>query len=216
VDVRLASARPTDLKITRTIDGEYPPLLPEADAIYKQRQENDRKGIGFANTGAHCLPPGVPSMWTGPMMIGILQTPRQVTIMHEEQHVHRQIFLDREHDPEPLVNFLGESVGKWEGDTLVVDTIGRNDKTTIDMLGMPHSDQIHIVERIRRLSREVLEDVITVEDPKAFTRPWTMRRTYRLQPPGTRAQEYICLDGQRNTPDPVTGRPTFPGAGPSP
>ena len=206
----VASARPTEEKVTRTITGEYPPLLPWADAIYRKRQDDDRKGLGFAAPDAYCLPSGMPMMMTNAgFPIQIIQSPGQVTMLHELQHLHRQIYIDQPQETDPDPTFMGHSVGRWRGDTLVVDTVGRNDKTTLDMLGMPHTDKLHVVERIRRLSHDTLEDVITIDDPGAFSRPWDLRRTFKLQPKGVYPLEYVCLDGQRNTPD-EQGRPTFP------
>ena len=213
VDGYVASANPTEKKVMKTMEGQDLPLQAWSEKIYKQRQDDDRAGRGFANTNAFCLPGGMPQMMIGAAFpIQIMQTPGLIATLHEEQHVHRQIFLNQPHDPDPNPGYLGDSVGHWEGDTLVVDTIGRNDKTTLDMLGLPHSDALHIVEHIRRLSRDKLENVITIDDPKTFTRPFNIRRTYSLQPPDVHPLEYFCLDGQRNTPDPATGNPTFPGA----
>ena len=210
----IASANPTEKKIMKTIEGEDIPFQPWSKAIYDKRLDDDRAGRGFANTPAYCLPGGMPQMMTSPWLWALFQTPGQITTIHEEMHLFRQIFLNKPHDPDPNPGYMGDSVGHWEGDTLVVDTVGRNDKTTIDMLGLPHTDALHVVERMRRLSHEQLEIVFTVDDSKAFTRPWRFRKTYRLQDPDTHVSEYICADGQRNQPDPVTGRPTFPGAGP--
>jgi len=207
----VSSERPTDEKITHTMEGEYPPLQPWADELYKKRQDDDRRGIAFQNTSAHCLPGGMPQMMISvPFPIQILQTPGLVTTLHEEFNVFRLIHLDQEHPDDLDPTYLGHSVGRWEGDTLVVDTVGRNDRTTIDMLGMPHSDQIRVVERIRLLNPDQLENVITVDDPVAFTRPWSMRRTYRRAPAGVYPAEYICLDGQLNQPT-ESGEATFPG-----
>ena len=213
VDDYVVSARPTAEKIIHPLDGGDVPLQPWALAVYKDRLSKDKTGDAFINTAAFCLPLGMPSMMLGAFYpIEILQTPGQVTTLHEEGHVHRQIFLNRRHDPDPDPGYLGESIGHWEGDTLVVDTIGLNGKTTLDIVGMPHSDQLHIVERIRRISHDKLENVMTFDDPKTFTRPWRYRRTYTLQAADMHPAEYFCQDGQINTPDPLTGRPTFPGA----
>jgi hypothetical protein len=216
VEGYIPSARPTQEKMMKPLDGGPVPLQPWAEKIYRERLSKDKTADAFMNSAAYCLPLGMPSMMLGATYpFSILQTPGQVTTVHEEGHVHRQIFLNRAHDPDPDPGYLGESVGRWEGDTLVVDTIGLNDKTSLDLLGIPHSDALHVVERIRRIAPDRLENVMTFEDPKAFTRPWRFRRTYALQKPGVHPAEYFCQDGQMNTPDPVTGRPTYPtGAAP--
>ena len=93
--------------------------------------------------------------------------------------------------------YMGDSVGHWEGDTLVVDTIGFNDKTTLDMGGMPHSDAMHVIERIRRIDDNTLEDLITVDDPKTFTKPWTQRMRYKTS--NDVIQEDFC-DNNKDAP----------------
>ena len=94
--------------------------------------------------------------------------------------------------------YYGDSVGHWEGDTLVIDTIGLTKKNTLDMLGMPTSDQMHVVERIKRPTKDKLDILITIDDPGVFTKPWTVHKTYSLQPRDIEIIEYICLDGNRN------------------
>jgi hypothetical protein len=210
----VGSARPTEEKIIKTVEGEYPPLQPWSDKIYKDRQDADRKGVPFAATDAYCLPSGMPQMMiSAPYPIQVLQTPGQVTMLFELGHLHRQIFINAEQPKDPDPTYMGHSTGKWRGDTLIVDTIGRNTKTTIDMLGMPHSDKLHLIERLRLVNPNLLADVITVDDPGAYTKQWAMRRTYTRQPKGEYPGEYICLDGQRNTPD-ANGQATFPKFGP--
>ena len=92
---------------------------------------------------------------------------------------------------------MGHSTARWDGDTLVADTIGRNDKTTLDMTGMPHSESLHVIERIRRLDDKTLENLITIDDPKTYTRPWTARMTYRAV--NGRLQEFFC-ENNRDAP----------------
>jgi hypothetical protein len=144
-----------------------------------------------------------------PAAIQILQTPGQITFFHELGRQVRVVHMDRGHDPDPDPSYFGDDVGHWEGDTLVVDTTGLTDKTTIDMMGAPHSDQLHIVEHIRLLNPNKLEDRITLEDPKAFTHAFDLLRTYTRQPKGTEVLEYICADGNENTPD-ANGVASFP------
>jgi hypothetical protein len=86
---------------------------------------------------------------------------------------------------------MGDSIGRWEGDTLIVDTIGFNDKTWLDRVGHPHSEALHLVERIRRVDRDTLVDDLTIDDPKAYTKPWTGQTTRTLKP-GWNIMEYIC------------------------
>ena len=115
----------------------------------------------------------------------------------------RQIHTDgRDHPKDLLPTWLGDSIGKWDGDTLVVDTVGFNDKTWIDNTGLPHSDALHLVERLRRVSHDVLQLDITVDDPKAYTKPWSVQRVFDLKP-DWEIGELICEDNNPylSTPD---------------
>src|SRR2546427_429563 len=110
----------------------------------------------------------------------IIQLSNEVIMMFEYARLVRHIYTDgRPHDKfldPPL--WMGDSIGKWEGDTLVVDVIGFNDKTWLDRIGHPHSDALHVVERIRRVDHGTLEDDITIDDPKAYKKPWTIQSTF--------------------------------------
>ena len=138
-------------------------------------------------------------MRTAAYPIQILQTPGQVTMLHEEMTVYRHIQLGGVHPEDPDPSYMGDSIGHWEGDTLVVDTVGLKTITTLDPVGLPHTEQLHVVERIRRTGPKQIENVLTLDDPGAFTRPWSLRLTYALQPPQRKLAEYIC-ENQRNAP----------------
>jgi hypothetical protein len=126
-----------------------------------------------------------------------------VNILFEEFTTFRTIYMDRPHQEDPDPSFFGDSVGRWEGDTLVIDTIGLTTQTVVDNAGVPHSEQLHVVERLRRTGPDSLELVSTMDDPKAFTRPWSLRMEYVSVPDG-RLREYYC-ENERNAPD-ETGR----------
>ena len=184
-------------RIIRTVEGEIPPMQPWAAQLYEARIQAEERGVPVASLSANCVPTGVPHMMIGaPYPIQILQTPGQVTMLFEEMHAFRVIYMDQAHPAEMEPSFLGHSVGRWEGDTLVIDSRGFNDKTTLDLLGMPHTEQLRVVERLRMTGPDTMEDVITIEDPGAFTRPWTMRTTYQ-RIPGGRVGEYMC-ENNRN------------------
>ena len=163
------------------------PLQPWAAEVYKQRRDNLSKD----DPEGHCLPAGVPRI--SPFLQKFVQTPSLLVILDEGNiHSYRQVFLDgRPHldDTGPL--WMGDSIGKWEGDTLVVDTIHFNDKTWLNGQGLPHSDELHVVERYRRPDLGHLQVEITMEDPKAFSKPYTFTRTYSLRPTWE-IQEYVC------------------------
>jgi hypothetical protein len=150
-----------------------------------------------------CVPDGVPRILATPYPFQILESPGFVTIVYEQNHVFRTIPLDRPvPKDEELVAYpyySGNSFGHWEGDTLVVVTKGFNEKTFIDASGVPHSDQLHVTERIRKLNGgKVLEDVATVEDPVMFTRPWSARFVYDVHPEVRIDTSYICGEKHRD------------------
>ena len=141
-----------------------------------------------------CLPPGVPRIYIQPFLFEIVQTPGRVLELFEFDHHIRQIFIDgRGHPKDPDLTWLGNSIGRYEGDTLVIDTVGLNDKTWIDRGGLPHSDQLHVIERIRRPSPEALEIKFTIDDPKAYTESWSGYRNFKLRPTWN-IEEFICAD----------------------
>jgi hypothetical protein len=141
-----------------------------------------------------CYPPGVPRIMLIPFPMRIIQIPGQVILLFEYDHFVRHIFTNRRQHPKDLnPTWMGDSIGWWEGDTLVVDTVGFNDKTWLDQVGHPHTDALHVVERIRRVDHTTLVDDITIDDPKAYTRPWTGRRIFKMRP-GWHLMEYICED----------------------
>jgi hypothetical protein len=141
-----------------------------------------------------CTPPGLPRVYLHPFPLQIVQTPSEVLVLFEYDSIRHQIFTDgRPHDTTLGPLWMGDSIGHWEGDTLVADTINFNDKTWLDRIGHPHSAALHVVERIRRKDHEHLEDDITIEDPKAYTQPWTTHIEFLLKPKWT-LEEQFCED----------------------
>ena len=129
-----------------------------------------------------------------PYPFEILQARDRVVIIFEYQSLVRHIFLDGRKHPKDLdPTYMGHSIGHYEGDTLVVDTLGFNDKTWLDSRGLPHTDALHVVERIRRVDHDTLQDEITIEDSKAYTRAWTAQKFYILKP-DWEIQEYVCAE----------------------
>jgi hypothetical protein len=164
---------------------EKPPLTPWGEAQLKAADTT----VNDPNLA--CLPHGVPRIMYVPLPMEIMQIPGRVLVYQEAGNELRQIFLNREHPKDLDPTYNGNSVGKWERNTLVVDTIGFNDITWLDHVGLRHSDALHVVERIRRVDRDTLEDNFTIEDPKAFTKPWTSQQVYKLKP-GWEIAEYTC------------------------
>ena len=179
-------------RVLRAVDGQPLPLQPWAAAVLDRRVKASQAGDPEPLTLTKCLP-GVPVlMLGGPYPIQILETAGQVTMLFEEQNHFRVIRLNGKHPADPDPSYLGDSIGHWEGDTLVVDTIALNDQTPIDRVGTPHSDALHLIERYRRVDRNTLEAVVSFDDPKTFTRRWETKVTYHPVPAGVTLTEYIC------------------------
>lgn len=172
---------PARERIPQTIEGTPPPLKPAAAKLYEERLAASDAGKPFDPPSAKCLTNGVPLMMTADTgyPFQLLQTPGQVTLLLELWRDYRIIYLDIPHHKDLDPSYMGDSVGHWEGKTLVVETIGLNDKTVLDMSGMPHSEAMTVVEHIRKLDDGRLENLITITDPETFTRPWTVRMTYK-------------------------------------
>ncbi|MBZ5660714.1 MAG: hypothetical protein LAO08_09930 [Acidobacteriia bacterium] len=127
----------------------------------------------------YCDPPGVTRLYLYPWNFSLVQGPGVVYILYEFMGFWRPVALGREHPKDPDLTWMGDSIGKYEGDTFVVDTIGFNDKTWIDQVGHPHSDQLHLIERFRRVNPDSLEVSLTFDDPKAYPKPFTVKRTFK-------------------------------------
>jgi len=140
-----------------------------------------------------CFPPGVPRVYMHPFPFQFIQTKEEVVMLFEVDSLRREIYTDgKPRDPDLVPLWMGSSVGRWEADTLVVDTSNFNDKTWLDRVGHPHSDQLHVVERFRRTAHDHLVDDMTIEDPKAYTKPWTARLEFKLKP--WKLTEQFCED----------------------
>jgi hypothetical protein len=172
--------------------GETIPLLPSAVAIMKARQSKD-------DPEANCLPTGVPRV--APYPWRIVQTPTHVFFLFEGNiHSYRQIFLNQTKHPGDLdPTWYGHSIGHFEGDTLVVDTVGFNDKFWFDFAGHPHTTQLHTIERYTRKDLGTLVNQVTIDDPGAYSKPFTLTFTARLAPPGEELMEYICQENEQDS-----------------
>jgi len=171
-----------------------PAMTPWAEAEYKANKTPER--TGWNDPVFNCFPPGLPRVYSVDLngAMEIIQIPGRVLQIFEFDHHVRQIFTDgRKHDENQAATWLGDSIGKWEGDTLVVDTVNFNDKTRLDRLGHPHTDALHLVERFRRVNRETLAIDITIEDSKAYTKPWGGRLIYGFKP-DWKITEFMCQD----------------------
>jgi len=151
----------------------------------------------FDYTG-HCLPAGLTREMNTPMPIEIVQKPNRMAIMFEGFSSFVVIPTDgRDHPKKLEPTWLGNSVGKWDGDTLVVDSIGFNDKTRLDTIGHPHSDRLHVVQRFTLTDPMHIAYDVTIDDPKTFTEPWSNHRTFKLRPEWE-LMEYSCEENNKD------------------
>jgi len=174
--------------------GTEMPLKPGAEKYKVIRGPKD------AGLTADCMPLGVPGSFNVPYPFQIVQTPKLMVVFYEYPNTFRIIPTDgRPHPKDPDPTWMGDAVGHWEGDTLVVDTIGFNDKTEIN--GYKHTEAYHVVERFRRPEVGSLQYEVTVEDPNLFARPWTMpARTFPLRPELDKIDEFVCENNRDYTP----------------
>lgn len=182
-------------------DRQHPPLTPEYEKIYQEKLDAAAAGKPIGDPTAACFPSGMPRVMRNPYPFEFVVTPKVVYTLHEQNIAGtRRIFTDGRGHPKDLdVTYLGHSIGHWEGETLVVDTVGINANSVFDSTGIPHSDQIHVVERIRKVG-DKMENQITVTDAKAFAKPWTITRTYTNRAKdGWEIKEYLCQENNRNT-----------------
>jgi hypothetical protein len=176
------------------------PLKPKYIELLKKRIREKNAGHPETDTSTQCFPHGMPRLMESPYPIEIVQTPGRVTFLHEVAHEVRRIYLNQSHPKDLKETFLGHSVGHWEGDTLVVDTIGINDKSFIDDEGEAHSNQEHLIERYRKIDGgRQIELTMTVEDPVTLEHPYSYTRYYEWRP-DVRPHEYICEENNRNAP----------------
>jgi hypothetical protein len=178
-----------------------PPHLDGWRAAQKQAAELTQKGLPPVSTGMACIPEGMPGMMGATFPMEILESPGRVTIIQEAYNQVRRVYLDAKpvapEEAEPLFN--GHSTGRWDGDTLVVQTVGIKD--TVRFRNTPHSAAMRITERMRLVNDEILENQVTVEDPEYLTKPWRWTWLYKRWP-GYRIEEYVCEDN-RYFEDPV-------------
>jgi hypothetical protein len=171
-------------------EGAEVPIQPWAAAIYKERHDT----LGRDKPQVRCLPHGAPDAMLVPgYPFKIVQTPGETIILEEEFNQYRQIFTDGRAMPvDPNPAWFGYSIGKWEGDTFVVQTTGFNDGSWLDNGGHPHTDALHLTERFRRRNFGNLELEVTIDDPKAYTKPWKSVTIPFVLLPDTELIEHLC------------------------
>jgi hypothetical protein len=172
------------------VEGADLPYLPEALRTKRENQENWLT----RDPEIKCYLPGVPRATYMPHPFQIVHSPGNVFIAYQYAGAHRDIFM-KDPGPAPVDSWMGQSVGRWEGDTLVVDVTGFNGQTWFDRAGNFHSDALRVVERYTRTNRDVIAYEATIEDPKVFSRPWTMSMAlYRRQEPNAQLLDFKCVE----------------------
>lgn len=180
--------------IARDLKPGEVPFQPWAEALYKQRRETQSKD----DPTGWCVPGGVPRSDAVPYPFKALHAPGLVAILYEAVHSFRQIFLDgRELPKDANPTWLGYSVGRWDGDTLVVESRGFVENSWLDNFGHPGTEMLHVTERFRRRDFGHMEIQVTIDDPKAYTKPWTITMPMTLIP-DTELLEYICSENNKD------------------
>jgi len=185
----------------RTVDGGKPEPLPWAEALLRERIATDSKD----SPGSHCLPRGITA--AGALFpFKLVQTSALLVMLFEDDiPSHRQVFLDgRGHPKDPNPMWMGHSIGHWEADTLVIDTVGFDDRSWLDNLGHAHTEMMHVIERFRRPDLGHLEIEFTIDDPGAYAKPWKIKRASELDTSDD-IGEYVCNENNKD-PEHMVGK----------
>jgi hypothetical protein len=171
------------------------PLQPWAADLLKARKSENSKD----NPDAHCLPLGLMQLHMHPQPRKFIQTPKLIVMLYEAQGGVRQIFMDGRPLPSPDAEpwWYGYSIGHWDGDTLVIETTGFRDDVWLDIDGSPMTNSGKMIERVRRLNYGTLQTDVTIDDPKVYTKPFTVRVTHRLMPDADLI-EFICNENEKS------------------
>jgi len=184
------------LNLAADLKPEEVPLRPWAADLYQQRIETNGKD----HPGVRCWPSGIPEKNNIPDGVKVVQTPDLMLFLHESRTIYRQIFTDGRPLPKNAQpTWMGYSVGRWEGDVFVVETIGQNGKTWLDMRGLPGTESLRVIERFTRPTTGRINIDVTIDDPEAYTRPWEVRLSWRLVP-DTDLIESICEENNKDLP----------------
>ena len=197
-------------------DAKAPILQPWASEEIRKRNDLIHAGKPGYTRQSSCWPMGTPAFLLYPVQpIFIVQTPKEVVMITQQDHATRRIYLNVPHSANVKPSWYGESVGHYEGDTLVVDTIGINNQTWVDNYRTPHTDKLHVIERFRMVDGgKTLQVDLHVEDPGAFTTPWNAVQRYRRSEIAPIAESF-CAEGNFNyfnhdvEPIPTADRPDF-------
>jgi len=184
------------LNLAADMKPEDIPLQPRARELYNQRIETNGKD----HPGVRCLPSGIPEKDNIPDGLKVVQTEDVTIFLHDSRTIFRQIFTDGRSFPrDPQPTWMGYSIGHWDRDTFVVETIGQNGKTWLDMRGLPGTEALRVTERFSRPRIGHMDVEVTIDDPEAYTKPWTVKFGWRLVP-DTDLIESICEENNKDLP----------------
>ena len=189
-------AMPKPITHLLTTDGKEPPLNEAGKAEYDRRQAALRAGNRKIDPISDCIMHGTPRLLYAPYPFLILQTTRSVNFVHEVNHTFRIVYWDKEFPEDTDPDYLGYSIARFEGATLVIDTIGMNDKTWLDYSGLPHGEKLRVRERYSLADPNTIQGSITLTDPDYYTAPWTTGFVLKRQP-GMSIAENVCTDSHR-------------------
>ena len=174
--------------------GHDPPFTPYGLERWKAVDtKNDPTG--------RCLPVGPSRAFTAPMPFQVVQGPKMIAFLFEYQTIYRMIYMDGRSHPEEIMDypeFMGHSIGHWEVDTLVIDTIGINERSWLDTVGHEHSGKLHLIERIQKLDGNHLKYTVTYDDPVFFAQPWSITRTFTRGKDTDRIMTYSCEENNKD------------------
>lgn len=178
----------------KTDNGQPPPLKPEAKALYERHLAAAAKGDRSFDGTTYCLPPGLPRLMLIDKPFEILQREKAVYFVHQDNRMPRRAYFGEAlpEDPEPF--YLGSSIARWQGDTLIIESSGFRDETLLDDAGLPHSKALRLTERYRLdADGKTLSVRFTIDDAQTFTRPWNVTVTY-LRREGFEIPEEVCAE----------------------
>jgi hypothetical protein len=174
--------------------GKEPPYTPHGLERWKNVDTKDDP-TGF------CLPVGPSRAFTAPFPFQLVQSPKMIALLFEYQTIYRMIYMDGRPHPADIMDypeFMGHSIGHWEGDTLVIDTVGINERSWLDTAGHEHSGQLHLIERIQKVDENHLKYTVTFADPVFFTEPWSLTRTFTRGKDADRIMTYACNENNKD------------------
>ncbi len=189
-------AMPRPITHLRTDDGKEPPLNAAGKAEYLKRAAALKAGNKKIDPISDCIMHGTPRLLYAPYPFLILQTTRSVNFVHEANHTFRIVYWDESPPEDPDPDYLGYSIARFDVSTLVIDTIGLNDKTWLDYSGLPHGEKLQVRERYTLSDPNTIKGSVTLTDPDYYTAPWTASFTLKKQP-GMSLDENVCTDTHR-------------------